>query len=103
MYVLLLIIVIGVPIIELWGLITVGSWLGAWNALGMARGGMPGQVLLVGLCFWLGGGMLLAPGFFRDTLGGRWLVPSTRDVARDGRKRVLYKWIQSGRFRISKL
>ncbi len=118
-------IIILVPIIELWGLITVGNWIGpfptillviATGVIGgylarreglntyrlamiqLRNGELPGDTLLDGACILAGGVFLLTPGFFSDILGFVLVFPYTRGIVRLFLKRWLNKKIQSGNF-----
>lgn len=120
---LLIIVLIAVPIIEIWGLLQVSDWIGAWPTLlaviatGVIGGylakqqglrtlhliqlqiqqrQMPGQPLLDGLCILAGGVLLLTPGFFTDALGFVLLIPVTRGIIQLGLKRFFQKHIRSG-------
>ncbi|WP_202080757.1 FxsA family protein [Caldalkalibacillus salinus] len=125
MFKLLAFLMIVVPVVELWFLITVGKWIGAWYTIGlvistgvlgawlakreglqtlqlvrmqMTRGQVPGQALLDGVCILFGGAVLLTPGFFTDAVGFLLLIPYTRNVFKAWLKKLFDKWIQSGRF-----
>lgn len=114
-----------VPILELWGLITVGRWIGAWPTillvimtglfgawfakkeglqtiqlarLKLARGEVPGFAIIDGICIFLGGAMLILPGFFTDALGLILLIPYTRNIIKAWLKKKLESWIRSGGF-----
>ncbi|WP_134701525.1 FxsA family protein [Ammoniphilus sp. YIM 78166] len=116
-----------VPAIEIWGLITAGQafgWLptlvlviltgviGAWLAkreglqifrlaqAQMQRGELPGEVILDGILVFAGGLVLLTPGFFTDAVGFLCLFPVTRSVIKTYLKAWLQKNIQNGNFRI---
>ncbi|WP_420824099.1 FxsA family protein [Thermoflavimicrobium daqui] len=105
------------PLIELWGLIQVGSLIGALNTIllviltgvlgiyltrqeglqavrkvqeNMMRGEPPGDAILDGLCILAGGILLLIPGFFTDLLGTIFLIPFTRNWI----KRWIIIWIR---------
>jgi UPF0716 protein FxsA len=94
-----------VPIVELALLIRVGQWIGTLPTIGiilvtgllgawlarregvrtwrevratMARGEMPGEILLHGLLVFGGGALLLTPGVLTDLLGLALLAPQTR-------------------------
>ena len=105
MTLLLLIAFIGIPIIEIAGFITVGSWIGLWWTLGtvlltaivgtalvrsqstsvlarineqLAAGEMPARALFDGLCLLVAALLLLTPGFFTDAIGIALLLPLVR-------------------------
>ena len=98
MTLLLLIAFIGIPIIEIAGFITVGSWIGLWWTLGtvlltaivgtalvrsqstsvlarineqLAAGEMPARALFDGLCLLVAALLLLTPGFSPTPSGSR--------------------------------
>ncbi|MDH3451126.1 MAG: FxsA family protein [Gammaproteobacteria bacterium] len=104
-FAILLILFIGVPLAEIYLLITVGGWIGAgWtiflvlltavigtallrqqglSTLFRARqtidsGGVPALELLEGLVLAVGGALLLTPGFITDAVGFACLLPVTR-------------------------
>jgi UPF0716 protein FxsA len=116
---------ISVPILELWGLITVGKWIGLWPTLALvfltgvvgawlakheglqtlrlvqlqlSRGELPGQAVLDGICILFGGAVLLTPGFFTDIVGFLLLLPYTRNWFKALLKRTFDRWIQTGKF-----
>jgi len=105
------------PIVELWFLIQIGSWLGvmptivivvftaAWGAYltrreglrvlthyqeSLSRGEMPTGALLDGLSVFVGGALLLTPGFFTDAFGFALLFAPSRAFF----KVILIKWTQ---------
>ena len=107
-----------VPIIEIYLLIKVGSWIGGiptvaslifLSLLGaylmrtqgfriiaeirdqLSRGRLPAAQLLDGAMVFVGGVLLMTPGFFTDFLGIFFLVPVTRRVI----KMWLGLWLQS--------
>ncbi|MBP1931193.1 FxsA family protein [Ammoniphilus resinae] len=122
---ILIAILIIIPTMEIWGLITAGKafgWLptlfmiiftgmlGAWLAKRqglqvwqrtireLQHGGIPGDALLDGVVILAGGLLLLTPGFFTDLIGFLCLIPTTRGIF----KLLLIKWLwknfQNGRF-----
>ncbi|MEE8428494.1 MAG: FxsA family protein [Gammaproteobacteria bacterium] len=97
-----------VPLIEIYLLITVGSWIGAaatvcvvvmtaiigmyllrWQGFStlqrvraaLAQGQLPAMEMLEGIVLLIAGALLLTPGFFTDTLGFLALVPGLRSAA----------------------
>jgi len=123
---ILLVLFILVPIIELWGLISVGKLIGAlptvllvlatgvagaWLAkqqglqvlrliqLELSRGHMPTDSLLDGFLVLFGGMMLLTPGFFSDILGLFLLIPYTRMIIRHLLKQWLWQLLRTGKIR----
>ncbi|GIO04308.1 membrane protein FxsA [Brevibacillus reuszeri] len=122
--VVLFVVVFG---LELWGLITVGSWIGGWNTVflviltglfgawmakqqgvqvfrmvqfQLARGQMPTETLIDGALVLIGGILLLLPGFFSDVIGLIFLIPYTRMILRHFFKRWLWSLISSGRIQL---
>jgi len=113
----LILLIITVPLLELWGLFTAGQWIGWIPTLGLCfltgvvgawlaktqglktlihakqqleRGYMPGDALLDGLSILAGGVFLLSPGFFSDIIGFFLLLPWTRVIV----KRWIRKWLE---------
>lgn len=93
------------PVLELYLLIRVGQWLGAWPTVGLVfltaalgvsllrqqgfstlrtvrtrldAGELPAREMVEGLVLVVGGAMFLAPGFITDILGFTCLLPPTR-------------------------
>jgi UPF0716 protein FxsA len=125
----LLAVLIVVPIIEIWGIFQIGSWIGGWNTFfililigltgaylaraegrkvwgeaqrQMQAGQIPGQSLLDGLCVLAGGILLLLPGFLSDILGITLLVPITRSYYRQLMLLWIEKRMKNGSFRIGR-
>lgn len=121
---ILILILIIVPIIEIWGLLQVGKWVGAWPTifaviatgviggylakrqglqilrlaqLQMQQRQIPGEAILDGICILSGGISLLTPGFFTDTLGLILLVPVTRGIVKLWLKRWFNNLIRDGK------
>jgi len=96
-----------VPLVELYLIIEVGSYIGAlWTVLlvvgtavigvqllrfqgfntlrraqeNMARGSMPAMEMMEGIILAVGGALLITPGFLTDTLGFLCLIPATRQA-----------------------
>ncbi|MFS0556595.1 FxsA family protein [Brevibacillus sp. 179-C9.3 HS] len=113
--------------LELWGLITIGSWIGGWNTVALviltgilgawlarqqgmqvfrmvqhqlARGQMPTDSLIDGVLILIGGILLLLPGFVTDVIGLVFLIPYTRMIIRHLLKRWLWNLISSGRVQL---
>lgn len=118
MFFKLLLLFLIVPIIEIYLLIKVGSWIGGiptiaslvfLSLLGaylmrtqgfriiaeirdqLSRGRLPAAQLLDGAMVFVGGVLLMTPGFFTDFLGIFFLVPVTRRLI----KMWLGLWLQS--------
>ena len=94
-----------IPIVEMWILIEVGGWIGALPTIGlvvltatiglsllkqqglstlmrarrkMDEGAIPASELVSGVMIAVGGALLLTPGFVTDALGFALLIPQTR-------------------------
>lgn len=120
---ILILILIIVPIIEIWGLLQVGEWVGAWPTifaviatgviggylakrqglqtlrlaqLQMQQRQIPGEALLDGICILAGGILLLTPGFFTDATGFILLMPLTRGIIKHWMKRWFNRIIRDG-------
>lgn len=118
MFIKLLIIFIFLPLAELFVLLKVGDQIGAlstilliistgvagaWLARSqgfilfqriqreMNEGRMPAEELLDGMMIFMGGMVLLTPGFITDLMGFTFLVPQTRNWI----KRHLRKWLEN--------
>lgn len=127
MYRWILAVIIVVPIIEIWGILRMGDWIGGWNtfllilllsAVGaliaqfegrkvwveaqrqMQSGQIPGRAMIDGICVLLGGLLLLLPGFFSDLVGIIMLLPFTRPLFRNMILQWLEKRMRSGNFTI---
>jgi UPF0716 protein FxsA len=106
---LFLAIVIGLPILELYVIIAVGEWIGVlWTAVALvatsvigvrlirsqgravmadlraaiAAGRPPAREVLDGALVFVGGALLIVPGFVTDVIGALLLAPPTRAVVR---------------------
>lgn len=102
---LLMLFFIGIPILELYLLITVGKLIGVWPTIliviltaiigvqllriqglatlkkvqdTLAQGQLPAEALMEGLILLVGGALLLTPGFFTDAVGFTCLLPYSR-------------------------
>jgi UPF0716 protein FxsA len=96
---------IGIPIFELYLLITIGKLIGVWPTIfvviftaivgvqllriqglatlqrvqnTLAQGQVPAEALIEGLLLLIGGALLLTPGFFTDAIGFMCLLPLPR-------------------------
>ena len=94
-----------IPIVEMWILIEVGGWIGALPTIGlvvltatiglsllkqqglstlmrarrkMDKGAIPASELVSGVMIAVGGALLLTPGFVTDAVGFALLIPQTR-------------------------
>jgi UPF0716 protein FxsA len=117
--------IILLPVIELWGLIAVGSWIGtvptilmvifsgvvgAWLAkreglrtwklatIQLQNGEIPADTLLDGILILIGGVFLITPGFLTDVMGFLLVFPYTRSIIRFLLKSWLAKKLASGEF-----
>ncbi|GIP17006.1 UPF0716 protein YtzA [Paenibacillus montaniterrae] len=119
------VILILFPILEIWGILLVGDWLGGWNTfslilliscigaiaaiyegrkvmeqarLQMSHGQIPGRSFVNGVCILVGGLLLIIPGFLSDIVGILLLIPFTRRIFEG----IILKWIEaamnSGKF-----
>lgn len=122
---LLLVLFVVVPIVELYVLIQVGSWLGAGPTIGLVllfmvagvllvkyeglglwarfraqieRGVVPTDELIDGLLVLLAGVLFVLPGFVSDLVGLLLLVPPLRTLARKG---LIHRY--RDRFRVATL
>jgi UPF0716 protein FxsA len=114
---LLFLLFILVPFIEIWGILTVGSWIGAMPTLlvivltalagsfllkregiqtltraksKLNAGQMPMHEMLEGILLAVAGALLLTPGFFTDFVGLFLLLPLGRDlIIRELSKRMV--------------
>ncbi|MGE5704665.1 MAG: FxsA family protein [Clostridia bacterium] len=123
---LFVILLIVVPALELWGLISVGKAIGGWWTIALviltgfigaflakqqglqtlrliqvqlSRGQMPTDALIDGFFILIGGLLLLLPGFVTDVIGVIMLLPYTRMILRHLLKAWLFKLIASGNIR----
>ncbi|HEX3328262.1 MAG TPA: FxsA family protein [Actinomycetota bacterium] len=115
----LLVLLIGIPILELYVILQVahvigllptlalliavsvmGAWLlkregaAAWRRVreALARGEMPATQVADGALVVLGGALLLTPGFVTDAVGLLLLIPAVRVALRGGVRRLLWRW-----------
>ena len=122
MVALLLLLLIAVPIAELYVIVQVaqfigviptlvvlvvvsilGAWLlkregaAAWRRVreALARGEMPATEVADGALVVLGGALLLTPGFITDAAGLLLLTPPVRIALRSGIRRLLWRWGRS--------
>ena len=120
---LLLALLIVIPAVEIGVLILVGNWIGVLptvtliiltgvfgamlakkeglNALRTAQmqasqGQVPGSILLDSVCIFIGGIILVAPGFITDVIGFLLLIPQTRAVFKGFLMRLFEKRIKRG-------
>ena len=112
-----------VPVIELWLLIRVGSIIGFFPTIGIvvltgiigawmariqglsviselntsvAQGRVPGKELVNAVLVFVGGALLLTPGFVTDILGFSMIMPGTRDAISAFLMSYFSKKVQNG-------
>jgi UPF0716 protein FxsA len=117
-----------VPLVELVLLLRVGRWLGvlptvalvaATGVLGawlvrtegvrtmarfqeqLARGELPGKVLMDGAAILVGGAFLLTPGVLTDVVGFALLLPPTRSLLQGWAAARLARGLESGRIHVA--
>ncbi|MCJ8010184.1 FxsA family protein [Paenibacillus sp. KQZ6P-2] len=113
----LLAVMIIVPAVEIYGFSLVASWIGGGNtflltivtsAIGMVMmrfegrkvledsrarmnsGEIPGRSMVDGLCVFIGGMLLVIPGFVTDIIGFTMVFPLTRPLYRY----LILKWLE---------
>jgi UPF0716 protein FxsA len=119
--------IISVPILEVLLLIEVSDRIGAWNTFSLvlascflgiwctrregrevlfqlrketARGVLPGESLLHGILVFLGGLLLIIPGFITDVVGFVLLIPYTRNIVAIRLKDWLQKSMAAGKIQV---
>jgi UPF0716 protein FxsA len=115
----LFVILLAIPIAELWLIVTVASEIGVLNTIGalilisvlgawllkqqglatwarlqsaLARGEMPAKEVTDGALILFGGALLLTPGFITDVVGLILLLPPSRAVVKRLFRRTLGAW-----------
>ncbi|WP_248930512.1 FxsA family protein [Paenibacillus hamazuiensis] len=126
MFKMLAALMIIVPALEIWGMLTVGKLIGAWQTVvlllstgfvgaflakrearkvwsyaqhQLAQGQIPADSIVDGICIFAGGLLLMTPGFFSDILGFLLVFPMTRPLFKIGVTAFIRKKIASGDFR----
>lgn len=116
---ILFVLLIGVPLAELYVIVQVaqgigfletvllligvsiaGAWLLKQQGLGtlarlqetLARGEMPHKELVDGALILFGGALLLTPGFITDAVGLVFLIPPTRATFKGATRRLFARW-----------
>jgi len=116
---LIFLLLLAVPVIELWVIVQVagalgvaetfllligisiaGAWLlrqqgmAAWNRLqtALGRGEMPTKEVTDGALIMLGGALLLTPGFVTDAVGILLLLPPTRALLKGATRPLFGRW-----------
>lgn len=119
----ILLLLILVPMIEIWIFIQVGGLIGpsltitlvlltglmgallakreGMQAYRLAQiqlrnGEMPGEALLDGFCILIGAFLLITPGFFSDLFGLCFFIPFSRALIKEWMKRWLKKKLETG-------
>lgn len=125
MFRILLALIIVVPALEIWILISagkligaiptiiliiltgvLGAWLAKYQGISALRnaqqkinnGQMPGDVIIDGLCILIGGVVLLTPGFITDAIGFALLLPPTRNLIKPSILRAIRNRMDRGQF-----
>ncbi|WP_091836911.1 FxsA family protein [Marininema halotolerans] len=120
-----MLMVLVVAMIEIWGLVAAGNWIGPLPTIGMVIGSsligawfarkqglavirlakvqldhrqIPGEAIIDGICILFGGLLLIMPGFLTDSVGILLLIPLTRGIVKILAKQKLLSWIQNGKF-----
>lgn len=123
MFRILAILLIVVPALEIWALLSVGKLIGGLSTflllllsgfLGaylskrearrvldyaraeLSRGQIPTGAILDGICIFAGGLLLMTPGFLTDILGFLLLFPLTRPLFKKGIVILIRKYISNG-------
>jgi UPF0716 protein FxsA len=116
----LFVLLIAIPVAELWVIVKVAGQIGFLNTLGLlilisvagayllkqqglatwgrmqaalARGEMPGKEVTDAFLVMLGGALLLTPGFLTDVFGIMLLLPPTRVLFKGTARRVFAGWV----------
>lgn len=116
----ILALLIGIPVIEIYLFIQVGGWIGVWPTIAIviltafigtsmlrqqglatlaraqaeiSQNRLPMREIFNGFCVLMGGVMLLTPGFLTDALGFTLLIPPLRSVL----GRFLWKLLERSR------
>jgi UPF0716 protein FxsA len=117
-----------IPFLEIYLLIKIGSYLGAFNTLmiiiltgllgtllarsqglqtmlrvreSLIRGAMPAEEMLDALLIFLAGMLLLTPGFLTDIAGLMMLIPRTRSLFKACLRKKFSEWINQQRINIT--
>ena len=125
MFRFVIIIMIGVPALEIWGLVKAAQFIGAWQTIiaviatgiigaylakreglktwlraqdELNRMQIPNQAILDGISIFSGGLLLLTPGFFTDTIGFLLILPFSRYSIQFYLKKWLANKLKNGSF-----
>lgn len=127
MFLVLVFLFVAMPLVELYLLLTVGSQIGAWNTFGIVlitgivgaalaksqgraiftkiqselnKGGVPADAMIQGLMVFVGGLLLITPGFVTDAFGFFFVIPVTRWFFLKAIKAHFANAIQSGKYKM---
>ena len=119
----LLLMLLIVPLIELFIIIWASAYIGLWSMIGliiltgcigatlarrqgletvrraqisMQNGQLPGEALIDGICILIGGLGLLMPGFITDIIGFILLLPFTRPLFKNWLKAIFQNMMKGG-------
>lgn len=125
MYRIILILMIGIPALEIWGLFKAAKLIGGFETvllviftgvigaylakregirtwsqaqLDLNSGYIPKKAILDGISIFTGGLLLITPGFFTDALGFLLIIPYSRTLIQMLLIKLLEKKIKSGNF-----
>ncbi len=114
-----------VPVLEIWSIAQMSNWIGGWMTLWLliafavlgiyliktngtrawkrmqeqvSVGRPPGHTLLNGIFIVIGGVLLIIPGFFSDIIALLFLLPFTRVIFKGVMLLWIERWMRSGKF-----
>lgn len=120
-----LLLIIILPVIEVWSIAQMSNWIGGWLTLWLllaiavigiysirvfgarswqammqqfANGSPPGYAMLNSICIIVGSVLLIIPGFVSDIIAILLLMPITRPIFKRFMLIWIEKWMRSGRF-----
>ena len=121
MLLVLFVVLLAIPIAELWGILQVADWVGVLNTIALliaisiagawllkqqglatwarlqrtlAAGRMPTKEVTDGALILFGGALLLTPGFLTDIVGLILLIPPTRAAVKGIFRPLLARWAE---------
>ena len=127
MFLVLVFLFVAMPLVELYLLLTVGSQIGAWNTFAIVlvtgivgaalaksqgraiftkiqselnKGGVPADAMIQGLMVFVGGLLLITPGFVTDAFGFFLVIPFTRWFFLKAIKAHFANAIRSGKYKM---